>query len=196
MVCEKSTELMMQYMDGKISDFDLMNLEKHIETCGHCKEDFEAYTAMLAEFQTMELAEAPEGFADAVMSKIEEIDIYSLPKIEKSRTLDNILFGIWGGFLVLFGISTMLLAFNEQIFEYLIENGAYGIANFLSPYVDFIGHLSYAASVWADGILYWISQNIAPYSLVFLAMFVVLAGIQLYISRKPRKLLRRKKLEN
>ena len=73
---------MMKHMDNELSVEDYAHLQKHLEVCFDCAEDFAAYSGILSDFENMScLVDAPNGFEKAVMSKIERLE----PEESRSR---------------------------------------------------------------------------------------------------------------
>ena len=185
MVCEKYGELMMKYMDGRLDDFEQMNLDKHIEACEACREDFAIYQEMLVSFESGEVIEAPEGFVAAVMEKVEDINLYFPKKVrDKGKVLDNVIFAIWGLMATAFVAGAGLFLHGETIFNWLYTNGLAAIAVVIMPFADFAvgfgGTLEYYTTT-ASG---WFGANVADFTLVFLLAFVALVGLQFYMSPK------------
>ena len=190
MVCEKSAQLMMLYMDGLLDDFEEMNLTKHMESCSACREDFAAYKEMLEGFSQnkLEIIEAPEGFATAVMEKIEGINLYFPEKVRShGKIFDDILFGIWGSLALLLVAGTTLFLYQEQILYWLAENGltglyaaVYPVANFVTQFGNALGGHVAVAHEW----LVAATSAYGPAFLVALAGLAVLTGLVLYLSPK------------
>jgi len=193
MDCNKSNELMMQYMDGKISDFEFMNLQNHMKSCQICNEDFVAYSSILTNFKdNTDIIEAPEGFEVAVMTKVNRLNIYPAPKLDKAKILDNIIFVAAGVVFFLFGAGAALSIFQDEIITFLVANDMQILANIVLPYSSFISDL--VDDIVQIGYLSinWISQNISPFSSIFFIVFILLVVIQLYISPKYSKILKSK----
>ena len=194
MVCEKYGDLMMKYMDGLLDDFEQMNLDKHIEACEACREDFSIYQEMLTDFSTEEIIEAPEGFVAAVMEKVEDINIYFPKKVRnKGKLLDNVIFGIWGLLAVVFAAGAALFLQGEAIFSWLNANGLEAVAAVARPFADFAtgfgGTLEYYTTT-ASG---WLGANVNDFAIIFLLVFVVLVGVQFYMSPKFAEIKRKRR---
>jgi len=186
MVCEKSNELMMRYMDGLLDAFDEMNLTKHIETCEVCREDFAVYKEMLEGFDLTDssdtadtadicLIEAPDGFEAAVMAQIQDINIYFPEKVRnKGVILDNIIFVVWGLVVATFAAGLTLFLFNEQILAWLEYQGLAGLATALYPVSNFVIGLGTTAGNFFANIANLVLGAIGQY---WLAATVAVAGL-------------------
>ena len=177
MVCEKSNDLMMRYMDGLLDAFDEMNLNKHIETCEACREDFAVYKDMLEgfNFNTMEITEAPEGFADAVLAQLEGVNIYFPEKVRnKGKIFDNILFAVWGLLATTLAAGVLVYLFNEQIFAWLDQYAPGGVSSALYPFAAFTADFGAAAGYFAATAFDRISVTFANY---WPALTVAFAGL-------------------
>jgi len=185
MVCEKSNELMMRYMDGLLDAFDEMNLTKHIETCETCREDFEIYKEMLVGFDlhNIEIVDAPQGFDDVVMSQINDINIYFPEKVRnKGVILDRVIFIVWGLMSATIAAGLMLYLFSEQIFTWLDAQGLYGIAAALNPIADYVADFGASTAAFFGDIIsrifaafaeYWLAITIAALGLAGLAVLTL-----------------------
>jgi len=190
MVCEKANELMMKYMDGLLDDFEEMNLEKHIESCEACSEDFAVYKEMLADFNhnKLEIIEAPDNFAASVMEKIEDINIYFPKKIrDKGKVFDNVIFAVWGTLATVFALGAALYFYQDVLFNWLAENEANGLLTALAPIAAFVTEFGLTLGYYIVAATNVVGDAIRSYSLIFLAALVALVGIQLYISPKFMK---------
>ncbi|MCL2572944.1 MAG: zf-HC2 domain-containing protein [Defluviitaleaceae bacterium] len=185
--CEKYGELMMKYMDGRLDDFEQMNLDKHMEACEACREDFAMYQEMLASFDhsNEEIIEAPEGFAAAVMEKVEDINIYFPTKIRNDgKVLDSVIMAVWGFLVATFVMGSALLLYNEAIFEWLTANGLGVIVAALQPIVDFAFGISSAIGGYTSIASGWFGTNISDFAIIALIIFVGLVAVQFYMSPK------------
>ena len=185
MVCEKYGDLMMKYMDGLLDDFEQMNLDKHIEACETCREDFSIYQEMLTDFNTEEIIEAPEGFVAAVMEKVDDINIYFPKKVrDKGKMLDNVIFGIWGLLAAAFAAGAALFLQGEAIFGWLHANGLETVAAIARPFADFAAGFGGTLEYYTTTASGWLGTNINDFAIVFLLVFVVLVGVQFFMSPK------------
>jgi len=201
MVCEKSNELMMRYMDGLLDSFDEMNLTKHIETCETCREDFEIYKEMLEGFdlKNMEIVDAPEGFDDAVMAQIDDINIYFPEKVRnKGIVLDRVIFVVWGLMAATIAAGLTLFFFSGQIFGWLNEQGLYGIASALYPISNYVADFGATAAAFFGGIAGRVIATFAEYWLAITIAVAGLAGLAvltLYLAPRSAKIHRKSKMK-
>ena len=182
MVCEKSNELMMRYMDGLLDAFDEMNLNKHIELCETCREDFAVYKEMLEGFSlndsALEITEAPEGFAAAVMERIEGMHIYFPAKVRnRGKAIDNTLAAIWGLAALVFAAGGVMFLLQEQIFAWLDQNGLAAVASALEPFAAFATEFGMSAGNLAHGAIDWIVGYLSAYWLALAVAFGGLVGL-------------------
>ena len=187
LVCEKYGELMMKYMDGLLDDFEQMNLDKHIEACEACREDFAIYQEMMAGFdhKNEEIIEAPENFVASVMEKVDDINIYFPKKVrDRGKILDNAIFVIWGVMAVAFAVGTALFLSGEAIFGWLQANGLAAVTIFMQPFADFATGFGMTLEYYTQTASGWLGANISDFAIVFLLAFVVLVGVQFYMSPK------------
>ena len=179
MACEKYSILMMQYMDNNLSDFDKINLDKHMEACPNCAEDFAAYSAILEGFaEGDDLFEAPEGFEAAVMAQVEELNIYPVPVLDRSRLFDNIIFGISGAALAFFVIGAILHVYQYELLNFLSYSGHERLYDLASGYIGFSGLWINGLIAFGNGVAGFTYDYLAPFSMVFLGFFILLVGIQ------------------
>lgn len=187
-MCDRNIDLMMKYMDGGLDDFEKMNLEKHMEVCKICAEDFMAYSEILQGFEEMELQEAPEGFDQAVMAKIAQMDLYAAEKTAESRKtkiIDGFIFGAFGivAFVLFSGVA--LAFFGGEILSWFYGLGLYGVAGFVAPIVEICSVIVGTISNWAVGLAVTMPQEtMIFYGLSFLVVFSILIFLQVQMSRK------------
>ena len=189
MACERYSELMMKYMDGLLDDFENMNLERHIQACEACREDFAVYKELLEGFNhnNMEIIEAPEGFTRAVMAEIEGINLYFPEKVRnKGKILDGVIFVLWGVLVGAFAVGTILFLHQEQIFAWLHGNNLPALARAIYPFAVFVTGFGEVAAQYLTGAAEWFSVGTRDYAVVFLLVFVVLAAALFQISPKPK----------
>ncbi|MCL2235522.1 MAG: zf-HC2 domain-containing protein [Defluviitaleaceae bacterium] len=189
-MCEKNIDLMMEYMDGGLDDFEKMNLEKHIETCQVCAEDFKAYSDILQGFEEMEMVEAPEGFTSSVMEQVNELDLYSPAKVAenlKSKVIDSLIFAGFGlAAVVVFGGGALAL-FGGEILSLFYGAGMYGVAGFVAPVAEICATIVGNISNWASNLGEWSQETLVFYGVAFLAIFAVLVLLQINMTQKPKE---------
>jgi len=145
MECSKANELMMKYMDGAISEPEAERLHKHIAQCEDCKADFLVYDEIVSGFSTLDETPAPDGFTEAVMTKIESLATESA-SAKAAVTADNILVTVWGVFSVLFGLGFALTMNREAISAFLANHPAF------SGYMEVLAPFGARAGDFASGI--------------------------------------------
>ncbi|MCL2855778.1 MAG: zf-HC2 domain-containing protein [Defluviitaleaceae bacterium] len=186
-MCDKNLDLMMKYMDGGLDDFEKMNLEKHMEVCEVCAEDFAAYSQILQGFGEMELTEAPEGFAEGVMAKVTELDLYAPAKAKesrKSKVIDGLIFTGFGLVAaVVFGGGALAL-FGGEILGWVYGAGLYGIASFLAPVAEACATVVGNINNWSGNLFDLSRETMIFYSAAFLAVFAALVALQVHMSRR------------
>jgi anti-sigma factor RsiW len=178
---------MMKYMDGLLDDFEQMNLDKHIEACEACREDFAIYQEMMTGFDhnNEEIIEAPEGFVACVMEKLDDINIYFPKKVrDRGKMLDSAIFIIWGLMAAAFAIGTALFLHGEAIFGWLQANGLAAVAASMQPFADFAAGFGMTLEYYTQTASGWLGSNTSDFAIVFLLTFVALVGVQFYMSPK------------
>jgi len=195
--CEKYSELMMKYMDGLLDDFEQMNLDKHIEACEACREDFAIYQEMLTGFEqnNVEIIEAPENFVASVMEKVDDINLYFPKKVrDKGKIIDSIIFAIWGLLATAFTLGTVLFLQGDAILSWLFENNLYVVANVLQPLVNFTAGFGETLGLYMSNASEWLgTTNTSNYAIVFLLAFMALVAVQFYISPKYAEIKRKRR---
>ena len=187
MVCEKYGDLMMKYMDGILDDFEQMNLDKHIEACEACREDFAIYQEMMTgfDYKNEEIIEAPENFVACLMEKVDDMNIYFPKKVrDRGRMLDNAIFVIWGVMAAALAAGTALFLSGEAIFGWLQANGLTAVTVFMQPFADFAMGFGMTLEYYTQTASGWLGANISDFAIVFLLVFVALVGVQFYMSPK------------
>lgn len=82
MNCRECMDNLDLYIDGAFSEAEEKALEKHIEECESCKEEYEALAGIIAGLQSLEEEALPEGFDESLREKLEQI---SLPVSQTSK---------------------------------------------------------------------------------------------------------------
>lgn len=67
--CEKYGELISAYADGMLDEAACRELEAHLASCPHCREELSALRALIAETSALD-EDVPEGFERYVLSEI------------------------------------------------------------------------------------------------------------------------------
>jgi len=189
-VCEKYGDLMMKYMDGLLDDFEQMNLDKHMEACEVCREDFAIYQEMLTEFDSSieEIIEAPDSFAASVMEKIDDINIYFPKKVrDKGKLLDGLIFAVWMLMATAFAGGTALYFQSDSIFNWMDANGLGVAIAVLQPFADFAASFGMTLEQFVVTASGWLGANLADFSIMFLPTVLILVGVQFYMSPKYAK---------
>lgn len=70
MKCDKAKILMNSFIDGNISDQDMMALEQHMDSCDNCTVEFEELKYIVQLTGELELKELPEGFESELHSRL------------------------------------------------------------------------------------------------------------------------------
>ncbi|MDR1560077.1 MAG: zf-HC2 domain-containing protein [Clostridiales bacterium] len=181
MECEKAGDLMMKYMDGVLTDAEAASLNRHIQTCGHCKEDFLVYDGIMNDFSDMTLSEAPEGFERRVMAIIAQ-----LPEMG-AKSVNLPVYGIIGVFSLLLSLGFILVMNKEAMLSWMYQY----------PELEPLRNLFVPASAAVDDISMQVSSALAQMSsylrqagsnlsYVTLILFGLLAAAQFVIYRRER----------
>jgi len=180
--CNKADLLIMKYMDGLISDEEIIKLKEHISVCDKCKEDFMVYNKILDEFSdNSNIINAPSDFEEQVMAKIDFV--YS-GNTERSI---NILCFIWGLFSVFAGLGTILIINKEKIIEFISN-----VPN-LSGYLELISKAEIYAEEFKNSFISVVETTfntcthyIDSLKYVSLIIFVILIAAQYLIYKKGK----------
>lgn len=70
MDCQQASLLMMEFLDGMISEIDSLELQDHIDRCNSCSQEFSLLLESISLVDDMEEIEPPEELESLVMSKI------------------------------------------------------------------------------------------------------------------------------
>lgn len=69
---DRAKDLFTQYHDGDLSDEDLAELERHLEGCDECREEWETFRKTIDGVSGLFELTAPDGFTRAVEQKIKK----------------------------------------------------------------------------------------------------------------------------
>jgi len=184
MECSKANEMMMQYMDGTLSAGDAERLQKHIAQCDACRADFMIYDEIVMDFETLEETPAPDGFVEAVMSKIDALEPASVKANEK---IDNILVAVWGAFSVLFGLGFALALNREAVMSFLAAQPLFaGYMETLAPIGVIIGDFVTGLGTATENFF---TQTLALFSgakYIVLAIAACLALAMVILTRREK----------
>jgi len=181
MECEKAGGLMMKYMDGVLDGAEADSLNRHIKSCGHCKEDFLAYDSIMKNFSEMTLSEAPEGFEHRVMDIIRQ-----LPEV-RLKSVSRQLSGILGVFTVLIGLGFILIMNKEAMIGWLSQYPQFEpLTGILVPVSTALNSISLQVSVTMSQYVSYLQQASLRLNYVPLLLFGVLAAAQFVIYRRER----------
>jgi len=181
MDCEKAGSLMMKYMDGVLTDVEALSLNHHMQTCGHCLEDFMAYDSIINGFSEMTLSEPPEDFENNVMAIIRQLPEAELKPASKQ------LYGIWGVFSVLLGLGIILDMFKDSLLSWMSQYPQFEpLLNIYTSSSDAVNGISIQVSAALSQAFTYMSQAGASLSYVALMLFIVLAAAQVVIYRRER----------
>lgn len=93
MNCDKYLELMQRDLDGELSEIEQKMLQKHIDQCPSCKEEYSALRRVIGLFEDAELVEPPLTLKHLIMAEVRKLEIEGIePMAEPSteRILPNI----------------------------------------------------------------------------------------------------------
>jgi hypothetical protein len=137
MDCNKAAEAMLQYMEKTIKPVDAKALALHLLDCESCREYFTALDMTLDALDegAVEFFEAPAGFTEAVMEKVNELPVYH----EKKKEAFNYKLFI----RIAGGVSTVLMGL-ALIITSVLTSGGDGLFSSLSQ--------------WAGGLMARLTQ--------------------------------------
>lgn len=151
--CRAADILFMKYLDHTLTKEDSEKLHDHIGSCKKCKADFTAYESFAV--LDNEIFEAPDGFVESVMAKLESVPM-------KKTSSDSAVYTAWAVFSVLFGIG-LLLFLNKNSIISVLESipslAAYAeIIKPLSAITDnFVGSVSGSVTMFFSSVTGFIS---------------------------------------
>jgi len=186
MDCSKAGSYMMKYMDQILSEEETFKLNEHLEKCASCKADFIVYQHMMSSFCLEESnIEAPEGFADRVMCKINSMEPYKPDNFLPEGFLENAAYILWSIFSVSIGAGLLLTFNHEQVMKLLSYTPSW-LESWLNSIVfnleQMVMQLSLSVSAIFDSTLLYIND----FRDIFLVVFLILAAIQLFLYQKEK----------
>lgn len=123
MRCKEFENKIIDYLEGRLQDTELIRMKEHLETCGHCNR---LYAEVRRTYDMLGQEKAPElqaGFYDRVLARMQS----QLPRTERVITLNRV-YATAATVLVLVGLALGILlgsnmagngasmAGNEQIY--------------------------------------------------------------------------------
>lgn len=75
MNCDKYFELMQRDLDGELSEIEQKMLQKHIDQCPSCKEEYAALRRVVGLFEDAEVLEPPLTLKHLIMSEVRKLEI-------------------------------------------------------------------------------------------------------------------------
>ncbi|MDR1706020.1 MAG: zf-HC2 domain-containing protein [Clostridiales bacterium] len=181
--CERAGELMMKYMDGELTEREILKLREHLEVCPACKEDFITYDFIHEELsQGAGLISPPDGFVKAVMTKVSALPS---PKKIAAAAFDTKLRTLWAVISALFGVAFLLVWYKDPILSYM--SGISWLSGYVGAIIPAVDRLYGAAASFFSNISAFAMTAldfISAYKYVFFAGFCVLCGVQFFISRR------------
>lgn len=124
MDCNKIQELISLYLDNKLSPKEIVELEKHLNICGKCKQDYIVLKNMRSILSSFSKKEVSQNFASSVMDKIKKEkcnnNIISFGSVKKKIVMAaGFLFIVASSF---FFINTNNPLINKQtVYQYELE---------------------------------------------------------------------------
>lgn len=70
MNCREASDLIQDYVDGRVDGARRKRLTQHTAECDHCAQELIWYQALVADIEGMERAEVPAGFADGIIREL------------------------------------------------------------------------------------------------------------------------------
>ena len=181
MVCDKAGGLMMKYMDGILTDAEAVSLNRHITSCGRCKEDFLAYDSIMQGFSELTLTEAPEELEQNVMDII-----IRLPDV-RPKSVSHQLSGILGVFSVLISLGFIIIMNKEAIMDWMYQYPQFKpLLNIFVPVSTAVNSISLQVSGAVSQVSSFLRQAGSNLYYVPLMAFGVLAAVQFVIYKKER----------
>lgn len=83
MQCKDFETLLHLYVDGNLEASISLELEAHLRVCASCSKEVDYLRAIMRAIESYPLLEVPEGLADNVMSRIEQLESISASTQER-----------------------------------------------------------------------------------------------------------------
>ncbi|HOM02756.1 MAG TPA: zf-HC2 domain-containing protein [Acetivibrio sp.] len=151
MNCDLYKEYIMKYMDKVITEAEEIKLNKHLKQCNACSMEFNELKSIVNVLEEENVVEPPADFENAVVKKINELNIYRKKQSKKIITISCI------AFVFTFAAILLMLAvlLRESILGLLLGVGvseplSYAVYGFLTR-IDLL--IVYAAYVVGNGKL-------------------------------------------
>ena len=186
MKCDDADNYMMKYMDGELTQAEARLLNEHLCQCGRCKESFTIYDNLMIEFQDMPEFEAPEDFELKVMAQVTALSENAFEV--RYRLSDKIQSVMLGGFTILFGTGTVLVAYREPILLSLSQNPYIGdmVQKFI-PVSEHVTKQSEAIMAVVDGTITTASGALYNAMGILFALVAALCAVQFVMLRRKKK---------
>jgi len=192
-MCYKYGDLMIEHMDGTLSAQSQADLMEHLEACPNCAEDFDAYSQMMQGFTAMEMeiVEAPEGFAPAVMQKITALNLYT-PKIapiksKKAKILDSLVLLPFALLVVVIFGGAALAIFGNGILSWAYGAGLYDIYAVIAPGVEFTTGIVTAIGEFFARLGGISHSSMVIYGASFFVIFAALVALQISMNTPSKR---------
>ncbi|MCL2169853.1 MAG: hypothetical protein FWB74_07505, partial [Defluviitaleaceae bacterium] len=155
-----------------------------LDDCADCAEDFEAYSTMMQGFTAMEMeiVEAPEGFAPAVMAKVAALDLYAPKKSKKAKVLDSLILLPFALLVVVIFGGTALAVFGNGILSWAYGAGLYEIYAVLTPGVELTASILTSIGDFFARLGGVSHTALVVYGASFLVIFAALVALQISIN--------------
>lgn len=68
--CNKTKQLLNDYVDQLLEEDSTREVEEHLNSCPHCREEFQGWQKLIQSLNTLTPQEAPTDFTEKIMAKI------------------------------------------------------------------------------------------------------------------------------
>lgn len=184
MKCRQADELMMEYLDGVLTEEKAQQLNQHLKSCDSCVETFYAYEQIKEELNDMVMIEAPHEFTQEVMAAVALIE----PQYEvQINPIENITGIVWGMFSICFGVGILLFMYQQEILTALLGHPLTSswVGQFI-PAFDLLGEYLQQLQSNLAGIKEFLQQIVENGKNLLIASLVLLGIVQYKIYRKEK----------
>lgn len=168
MDCKRAEELIMEYLDGVISDNDRIELMKHTDKCFKCKEELSLMLETVGMIENLEEINPPEDIENIVMESID---------VQKYRKSNKIIFTCV--FISIFSLTGIMgITFTKLFIKYISIKEL-----LISIIVDFTNFLAFTLPkllYFVSKGLTYISSILAQYFGVLILLLLLLALVEVY----------------
>ncbi|MTI49498.1 MAG: zf-HC2 domain-containing protein [Firmicutes bacterium] len=152
MKCKEVIEKIDLYFEKRLSDIELFNIDKHLEACNICKEEYVEYENLFSILSEHKIVTPPPDFTNNIIGKIEEEKIHSIksPKFRFFTSTSKIGLSLVAAGLLIVALNTSHLDSGLKEFSSVFFRGPIGISQTITnPFGKMSQGLTYISEYWA-----------------------------------------------